>query len=140
MVALSLVVTIGGLLGPAATPAQAQGALGAAGTAGYRVTRPTWTPAAPAQVRRYYTYDPAARRYFYYDVPVRRPYSYDARTRRYYDYAPASRVTYSYTYPTPYPAGVRRPGPGMFNGPRRAAGIGAQGADGRANPDEWIGR
>jgi hypothetical protein len=136
---LGLVVTIGGLLGPAAGPARAQGALGAAGTAGPRVVRSMRAPAAPVQYVRYYTYDPTSRRYDYDDVPVRRSYSYDDRTRQYfYDDVPVSRVTSAPTNTNPTSIRGRSAAPGMFNGPRRAAGIGAQGTDDRTNLDEWM--
>lgn len=141
LAALVLVLAVGGLVGPGSTPARAQGALGAAGMGSPRVLRPTYVPSASIVYRRYTSYNPATRQYYYYDVPYRRTYVYDARARQYVAYdvpVTTTTTTYTYTTPTVYPGRVRRPGPGIFNGPRRAAGIGAQGADGRTNPDEWV--
>lgn len=114
-IVLGSVVTIGGFLGIGANPAWAQAAPGAAGTGGARIS-PGRTAATPPTVyRRYYYYDYRTQRYYYYDV--------------------ADGTTNVARYPTTGRTVVPRAY--YYRSRRSAAGIGAQGTDGRTSVDEW---
>lgn len=106
--ALGSLVMCGVMFGPAAGRACAQ----SAGSTSPRASTTRGVPPSTRLVWRYYYYDPGTGRYYYYDVPA------------------------GYTYSSAYPYNVRSL-PSRSNSTRRsAAGIGAQGTDGRTSPDE----